>query len=78
MSKVVDSCHVPPSIRYSQPVMVLRIIFVAVLDDSVGASGAVCGALVTVVVAAEVTLPVQLAAVTVTVIVAPMSSCTKV
>ena len=53
-------------------------ILVAVLLANVGALvGAVCVALVTVVVADEVTLPLQLAAVTVTVMVVPMSACTK-
>jgi len=46
---------------------------VAVLLAIVGAAGAACDALITVAVAAEVTPPLQLAAVTVTVMVLPMS-----
>ena len=68
----------PPFLRYSQPVMVLRVMFVAVLDNKVGAAGAVGVALLTVAVGSEATLPVQLAAVTVTVMVAAMSAWTKV
>ena len=51
---------------------------VAVLLAIVGAVGAVCVALVTVAVGADVTEPVQLAAETVTVIVLPMSSTVRV
>ena len=51
---------------------------VVVLSAKVGAAGAVCVAFVTVAVAAEVTSPVQFAAVTVTVMVLPISTCTKV
>ena len=52
--------------------------FVVVLLAKVGASvGAVCVALVTVAVADDVTLPLQFAAVTVTVMVAPISACVK-
>ena len=47
---------------------------VAVLLAIVGAVGAVCVALATAAVAADVMLPVQFAAETVTVIVLPMSS----
>ena len=58
--------------------MAVRVILVAVLLAKVGALvGAVCVALVTVVVADDVTLPLQFAAVTVTVMVVPMSVCTK-
>ena len=46
--KVGEVCHVePPLMLYSQPVMVLRVMLVAVATSKVGASGAVCGALVT-------------------------------
>ena len=59
--------------------MGVSIIVVAVGGDcKVGAGGAVCVAFVTVGVAAEVTLPVQVEEVTVTVIVLPMSVVTKV
>ena len=75
---VVEVCQLPPSLLYSQPVIVLSVILVVVLEDKVGASGAVCVAFVTVAVEFEVTDPSQLAAVTVTVIVLPMSACTKV
>ena len=63
---------------YSQPLTVVSVMVVDVLSANVGAAGAVCCALVTVAEPAEVTLPVQLAAVTVTVMVAPMSSATNV
>jgi len=70
----VDDCQfVPLSLLYSQPIMVLSVMLFAVLLASVGAAGAVCVALITVAVAAEVILPIQFAAVTVTVIVLPMS-----
>ena len=76
--KVVDVCHAPPSLLYSQPAMVVSVMLVGVLLDEVGAGGAAWVAFVTVAVAAEVTLPSQLAAVTVTVMVAPMSAATNV
>ena len=77
--KVVEACHVAPaSILYWQSAMVLRVMLVAVFDNNVGAAGAVCVAFVTVAVGAEVTSPVQLAAVTVTVMVAPMSAWASV
>jgi hypothetical protein len=54
--------------------MVLRVMLVAVWLLRVGAEGAVCIALVTTSVTSDVISPLQLAAVTVTVIVAPMSA----
>ena len=76
---VGDVCHVPLFISYSHPVIVVSVILVDVLPDFVGAEGAVCVfALVTVAVALEETLPLQFAALTVTVMVLPISSCTKV
>jgi hypothetical protein len=63
---------------YSQPETVFSVMLVEVWLAIVGAAGAVCVALVTVAVAAEVTLPVQFAAVTVTVMVLPMSACANV
>ena len=64
---------------YSQPLTVFSAMLCAVLDANVGAGGTVVfGALVTVAVFAEVTSPVQLAAVTVTVRVFPISACTRV
>jgi len=62
---------------YSQSATVLSVMLVNVLLLRVGAAGASCVALVTVGVEFEVTSPVQLAAVTVTVIVLPMSASTK-
>ena len=51
---------------------------VVVATCNVGAAGAACEALVTVAVGKELTLPLQLAAVTVTVMVLLISACTKV
>ena len=76
--KVGDVCQLPLSLRYSQPDTELRVIVVAVLSARVGGGGVVCVAFVTVAVGFDVTSPVQLAAVTVTVVVLPMSSCTSV
>ena len=76
--KVVESCHVPPSLRYSQPEMRLSVILVVVLDAKVGTEGAAWMALVTVAVGLEVTLPSQLAAVISTEIELAISSSTKV
>ena len=58
---------------YSHPVTVLSVMLFVVTDNNVGAAGAVCAALVTAAVAGEVTLPLQLAADTSTVMVLPMS-----
>ena len=77
--KTTGVCQaLPPSLLYSQPAMALSVMLVDVLLAIVGAAGAVCAALATAVVGVEVTLPVQLAAVTVTVIVFPISACAKV
>lgn len=71
----VDVCHdVPPFLLYSHPEMAVSVMLVAVLPDEVGAEGAVCVALVTDAVFPEVTLPVQLAAVTTTLITLPISA----
>ena len=75
---VVIVCHAPPFIRYSPPFISLSIMLVVVLLANVGALGAVCVAFVMTAVAAEVMLPSQLAAVTVTVMVALMSAWVKV
>jgi hypothetical protein len=71
--KTLLDVNAPPSLLYSQPVTGFNVIVVAVEDAFVGAAGAVCVAFVTVAVAAEVTLPSQLDADTVTVIVLPIS-----
>ena len=68
----------PPSRLYSHPVMVLSVMLVVVRLFIVGAAGVAGVALVTVGVGAEVMLPVQFDADTVTVIVLPISACTKV
>ena len=69
-----DGWYVPPFMLYSQPETVLSVMFVAVEDANVGAAGAVCGAFVTVAVLGEVTLPLQFAAATTTLICCPMSA----
>ena len=71
---MADDCQVSVPILYSQPDISTRIISVAVALDNIGADGAVCVALVTIAVGAEVMEPVQLAAETVTVMIEPMSS----
>ena len=76
-AKVGDDCQALPLMLYSQPDTMLRVILVAVLLFSVGLSGAVCVALETTAVVLEDTLPVQLAAVTVTLIVWLMSASAK-
>ena len=76
--KVVEACHSPPFTRYSHPVMVLRVMLVDVREFIAGAAGANGVALITVEVAPEVMLPLQLAAVTITVMVLPISAATKV
>ena len=75
---VVADCHELSFLSYSHPVMVLSVMLVDVLLDSVGAEGAVCVALVTDAVFPEVMLPVQLAAVTTTLIAFPISSDARV
>ena len=75
--KVADVCHAPLSLRYWQPVMVTNVMLLVVLEASIGAAGAACVALATADVAADVIPPVQLAAVTVTVMVWPMSAATN-
>ena len=72
--KVALDCQLPLSILYSQPGISISTISVAVALNNPGAVGAVCVALVTGAVGAEVTEPSQFAADTVTVIVEPMSS----
>jgi len=62
-----ESWYVPPLILYSQPETVFSVMLVTVCDNLVGAAGAVWVAFVTVAVGGELTSPVQLAAVTVTV-----------
>ena len=76
--KTVLVCQAPSFIRYSQPVTVTSVMFVAVLDNNSGIAGASCIALAIIAVGLELMLPSQLAAVTVTVIVLPISSCSKV
>ena len=74
---VGEICQLPPSMLYSQSVMGFSVIPVGVLLLQVGVSGAVCEAFATVT-EFEVTLPVQFVTVTITVMAAPMSVCTKV
>ena len=74
----VWSCHAPPFMLYSQPETVFSVMLVAVLDNNVGVAGVVWVAFVTVAELAEATSPVQLAAVTITVIVLLISAATKV
>jgi len=70
----VDDCQfVPLSLLYSQPVITSSVMLVAVRLAIVGAAGAACDALITVAVGADDTPPLQFAAVTVTVMVLPMS-----
>jgi hypothetical protein len=76
--KVVEDWNAPPLRLYSHPETVVSVILLGVLLAMVGAAGAVCVALVTATVAGEVTLPLQLAAETTTVMVLPMSAATKV
>ena len=64
--------------RYWQSGMVTRVMLFAVFDNNVGAAGAVCAALAIGAVGVEVTLPSQLAAVTVTVMVLFISAATNV
>lgn len=77
-------CHVPGTaltvfIAYCAPAIELNVMLVAVLLAIVGAVGADGpSAFVTAEVGTDVTLPLQLAAVTVTVIIAPISACNKV
>ena len=63
---------------YSHPETVVSVILVAVLPALVGATGVDCAALITVAVGDEVTLPLQLADVTSTVIVLLISACANV
>ena len=67
-------CHSLSFILYCCPGMAFRVMVVAVAEARVGAAGAAWVAFVTVAVGAEVMLPSQLAAVTVTVRVSPMSA----
>ena len=76
--KVSVDDQAPPTLRYSQSAIALRVMLVAVFDANDGAAGAVCDAFVTVAVGAELALPSQFAALTVTVIVLPMSDWVKV
>ena len=76
--KMGEDWYVPPLTLYSQPATVFNVMLLVVLLAIVGAVGAACVAFPTVAVAAEVMLPVQFAAETVTEMVAPMSACTNV
>ena len=76
--KVTELCQVPPFTRYSQPEILFNVTLVEVLLAKVGAAGAVCVALATTAVAAEVTVPLQFAADTITVITLSISAATKV
>ena len=75
---VVVVCHTPPPLLYSAPAMVLSVMLVAVLLNRVGALGAFCVSFSTGPTGADITLPPQFAAVTVTVIILSMSANTKV
>ena len=73
MNRVAVCQLTPASILNSQSSMMLSVMLFDVADNNVGAAGAVCVCLVIGPTGAEVTLLSQLAAVTVTVIIAPMS-----
>ena len=68
------SCHEPVPLRYSALVTAVSVMLVVVLLAIVGAAGVVAVALATVAVAADVTLPVQLLAETLTFTVLPTSA----
>ena len=72
------SCHAPFPLRYSALFTVVSVMLFVVLLAIVGAAGAFCAALATVAVAADVTLPVQLLAVTLTFTVLPTSAAANV
>ena len=76
--KVGLSCHAPVSLRYSAPLTSVNVMLVVVLLFIVGAAGVVCAAFATAAVADDVTLPVQLLAVTTTEIAVPTSAAANV
>ena len=76
--KVVVSCQLPASLRYSQPAIAVSVMLSAVLVSNVGAAGVVWVALVMATVGLEVISPSQLTVVTVTVMVWVMSASTMV
>ena len=65
---VGDDCHEPLPTLYWQSETAVSVILVGVLLSIVGADGAVCSAFLTAAVLGDVTLPVQFADVTTTLI----------